>query len=166
MIQIKNKNYSFDDFIELTKKKEEIKCKEEIIDGQKVYIFSYMVSMENTFDSDLARECRGIVFDENKNCICRPFHKFFNVGEKEFTLPDKIDWNNIDHVGIKHDGSMLTPVFINNKIYFKSKKSFYSDVVTLFYQEIVLGEFLEKLSFSGISFQTVEYPHYYLFYFE
>lgn len=27
-------------------------------------------------------------------------------------------------------------------------------------------EFLEKLSFSGISFQTVEYPHYYLFYFE
>ena len=27
-------------------------------------------------------------------------------------------------------------------------------------------EFINKLNASGLSFQTVEYPHYYLFYFE
>ncbi|HTW70397.1 MAG TPA: RNA ligase [Acetobacteraceae bacterium] len=41
----------------------------------------------------LVRECRGITFDAKTGAvIARKFHKFFNVGEREETLPHRIDW--------------------------------------------------------------------------
>ena len=114
--------------MQLADTKMELRAKVEEVNGRSVTIFSYMVSMTDTFDSPLAKEFRGTTFDnETKECICRPFPKFFNVGEKECTQPNLIDWANAKYF-TKHDGSMLTPVLINNEIVWKTKNTFFSDV--------------------------------------
>ena len=44
------------------------------------------------------------------NILSRRFHKFFNVGEREETLIDKIDLNQPHTILEKLDGSMVTPI--------------------------------------------------------
>ena len=121
-------NISYEEMLQLCNQKEEFRAKTEVVNGIEVTIFSYMVAMRDTFDSKLAREFRGTTFrNDTKECICRPFPKFFNIGEREETSLE-----NIDIIGaryyIKHDGSMATPVLLNNRIIWKTKNSFYSDV--------------------------------------
>jgi RNA ligase len=100
-------------------------------------VVCYMVSTPTTFDNPHARECRGITFDSAGSIVSRPLTKFFNVGEKESTLPQNIDWSSIVRVMDKRDGSMIhtvktTPgesLYSSTAIFdVKSKKSFKSDV--------------------------------------
>lgn len=116
-------------FDDILKNKEEIVLKKEIVDGEEISIISYMVSMPTTFDSPLARECRGITFNAKGELISRPFHKFFNVGEKECSQPDKVKWNKVSLITNKWDGSLVVPVNVNNKVFWKTKKTFYSDQI-------------------------------------
>ncbi len=104
-----------------------VKFKTEVVDGQTVTIVSYMIADETLWRQPLAEEIRGIVFDSNGVCISRPLHKFFNIGEREQTLQKNLVFYN-SHFMEKRDGSMLIPVQINGLIFWKSKKSFYSDV--------------------------------------
>ena len=104
-----------------------VKFKTEVVDGQTVTIVTYMIADDTLWRQPLAEEVRGIVFDSNGKCISRPLHKFFNIGEKEHTQKSKLVFYNA-HFMEKRDGSMLVPVLINDKIFWKSKKSFYSDV--------------------------------------
>jgi RNA ligase len=60
--------------------------------------------------SAMLRECRGLIFDAKGRLISRPFHKFFNVGEREETLPHNIDFTN-HAVYDKLDGSMIRPLW-------------------------------------------------------
>ena len=107
----------------------EIRLKTEVVDGVNIGIVCYMIATPNLFDDPLARECRGVTFNlDTGEILCRPFHKFFNVAEKPETQPNLIDVNKIISMKPKLDGSMLTPVLINNKIFWKTKKSFYSSV--------------------------------------
>jgi len=56
-------------------------------------VVNYAVAFEGTFsftpkrsqlNMEIRRECRGLIFDtETGNLISRPYHKFFNAGEKE-----------------------------------------------------------------------------------
>ncbi len=100
-------------------------------------VCSYIVAMEGTFDSAFACEARGIVFDQNDEVISRPLHKFFNVGEREATRFENLDWTKVDRVMVKRDGSMIHTVAARHAVAplpgttftFKSKKSFTSDVV-------------------------------------
>jgi RNA ligase len=118
----------FDEMMELCEQKEELRAKEEIVDGVPVVIFSYMVQYSDTFDSELAKEFRGTTFRlDTKELISRPLPKFFNIGETEETQPHKLDLHNAEYF-TKHDGSMVTPVVINGKVFWKTKNSFYSDV--------------------------------------
>lgn len=121
-------NLNIEDFISLAKEKKEIRHSIEKVYGEDVHIFHYMISTPELFKTDIEKECRGIVFNDHGECICRPFHKFFNVGEKEETLPHNINWKNITAVTNKVDGSLLTPVPIKGQIFWKTKKSFYSGV--------------------------------------
>lgn len=59
----------------------------------------------------IALECRGIAFDkETGDIISRPYHKFFNLNEKEFTQEGLINFH-LDHVILdKLDGSMIRPM--------------------------------------------------------
>jgi len=68
-----------------------IKFKEEIVDGQAYTIISYMIANKELWDTPLAVETRGITFEsESGKCVCRPFNKFFNVGEREDTDPTSV----------------------------------------------------------------------------
>lgn len=91
----------------------------------------YVVSGKDTFDTPLARECRGITFDAEGKIICRPLHKFFNINEKPTTQLTSLPWGRLSRVIDKLDGSMLTPLLLNGKLLWKSKQSFESDVARL-----------------------------------
>lgn len=91
-------------------------------------VASYYILDSKVFDNPYARECRGITFDKNGKLVSRPFHKFFNLGEKEATLEQNLDWNNVATVMDKRDGSMISPVlFEDGTIKFKTKRTYTSD---------------------------------------
>jgi RNA ligase len=83
---------------------------------------NYVVALEETFlwdsndsmGSAIRRECRGLLFDLNWNLISRPYHKFFNVGEKEETQIHLIDLTQPYIILQKLDGSMIRPIPIKN----------------------------------------------------
>jgi len=121
----------FEDLRKLATEKKEIKHKIEEVKGERIHIFSYMISTPELFKTPLERECRGITFDDSGKILCRPFHKFFNIGEREETLPENIIWDLITIVVPKVDGSLITPVIINDEVLWKSKKTFYSSVALM-----------------------------------
>lgn len=120
--------YTLDDFVYLSNHKKEIRHKVEMVNNKVVHIFHYMIATPDLFKEEIERECRGITFNDYGECICRPFHKFFNVGEREDTLPENIQWDKVTHILNKIDGSLLCPVDIDGQIFWKTKKSFYSDI--------------------------------------
>ena len=111
-------------------------------------VCSYIVSAEGTFDTPIAREARGIVFNKEGEVIGRPLHKFFNVNERPETHASVLDWSKIVRVMDKRDGSMIHTVrvddlspfdctakfigcerYVHNATFdVKSKKSYESDV--------------------------------------
>lgn len=97
-------------------------------------VCSYIVSMEETFDTPMAREARGITFDADGKIISRVLHKFFNINERESTKFENIDWSKATRCMVKRDGSMISTVkgfssYEGADFALKSKKSFTSDVV-------------------------------------
>lgn len=138
---------TFDKMMDFCKTKKELRAKEEIVDGVPVTIFSYMVAFIDTFDEEIALEFRGTTFrNDTKECICRPFKKFFNINERAETQEDKLDLSEAFYF-TKFDGSMATPVLINDKIFWKTKKSFSSDVaikIQKYYDETHQHEHLIK----------------------
>lgn len=108
-----------------------IQTREEFIlaerDGYKVV--NYVVAMADTFDmtgpDDLAgairRECRGLIFDREGNIMSRPFHKFFNINEREETQSHVVDMSQ-DHVIMeKMDGSMIRPILVDGYLRLATK---------------------------------------------
>jgi RNA ligase len=81
-------------------------------------VINYAVTLEDTFKwdsedpyaSSIRRECRGLIFDTDGKLISRPYHKFFNAGEKEETQLDKINLYEPHIVLEKLDGSMIRPI--------------------------------------------------------
>jgi RNA ligase len=92
-------------------------------------IINYAVAMSDTFDMKgpddiggaIRRELRGIIFDNKGNIISRPFHKFFNIGEREETMPYVLDFSRDHIITTKVDGSMLRPIEFDNKIRWATK---------------------------------------------
>lgn len=86
-------------------------------------IVNYAVNFEDTFPpvtderTAILRECRGITFRTSTGeIISRKYHKFFNLGERPETLPGAIDWNIPFREFEKLDGSMITPLLINDDV--------------------------------------------------
>jgi RNA ligase len=81
-------------------------------------VINYAVAFEETFAwdsedphaSSIRRECRGLIFDKEGKLISRPYHKFFNAGEKEETQIHKINLYEPHVVLEKLDGSMIRPI--------------------------------------------------------
>lgn len=82
-------------------------------------VINYAVAFEDTFEwdeqnkfsSSIRRECRGLIFDTaTGNLISRPYHKFFNAGEREETAINKINLYEPHVVLEKLDGSMIRPI--------------------------------------------------------
>ena len=104
-----------------------IRFTDEEVNGETVTIVSYMIGEPSLWAIPNAIECRGIVFNSDGDCISRPFHKFFNVGENEQTQPHVLEGMELEVLD-KRDGSMLVPVLVGGEIAWKTKKSFYSNV--------------------------------------
>ena len=108
-----------------------IKGRDEFIVAEKegYTVINYVVSMPDTFamvgSDDLGgairRECRGLTFDTHGKIISRPFHKFFNVGERVETQPHAIDVSKPHVVLEKMDGSMIRPFMYNDTFAFGTK---------------------------------------------
>jgi RNA ligase len=70
----------------------------------------------------LRRECRGIMFDSvTGDIIRRPFHKFFNVNERDETQDNTIDMSKPHVILEKLDGSMVAPFYANDLMLFGTK---------------------------------------------
>lgn len=66
----------------------------------------------------LRRECRGIIFDSKTgDIIRRPFHKFFNVNEREETQDHVVDLSRPHAILEKLDGSMIAPFIVTTDNY-------------------------------------------------
>ena len=70
-------------------------------------VVNYQFTTDGTFANRIARECRGLKFDPDGWLIARPFHKFFNLGEKR--PPEAEAWDSPHTVMDKLDGSMVHP---------------------------------------------------------
>ena len=71
---------------------------------------------ERQLHNTLRRECRGIKFYPDGRIAARPLHKFFGVGEREETLPSKIDFSTPHSIEHKLDGSMIHPILIEDQV--------------------------------------------------
>jgi T4 RnlA family RNA ligase len=84
-------------------------------------VVNYAVRTPETFppvfeniDAAIRRECRGLIFDDSGWLLSRRYHKFFNVGETDEVQLDKIDFTQPHTVLEKLDGSMVSPILIEN----------------------------------------------------
>ncbi|PHS22261.1 MAG: hypothetical protein COA84_13975 [Robiginitomaculum sp.] len=86
-------------------------------------IINYVMCKPDSFDmstttigGDIRRECRGLIFDDTGKLIRRPFHKFFNIGEREETMPRNLPMDEDYEIWEKMDGSMIAPFMLNGQV--------------------------------------------------
>jgi RNA ligase len=100
-------------------------------------VINYAVAMADTFDmypagydgplstydlgGAMRRECRGLIFDRAGNIMSRPFHKFFNVNEREETQSHAIDMSQPHVIMEKMDGSMIRPILVDGYLRLATK---------------------------------------------
>ena len=85
-------------------------------------VINYNVMMADTFDCNIRRECRGIIFDTaTGDIIRRPFHKFFNVNEREETQDHVVDLSQSHAILEKLDGSMIAPFVVDDQLIWGTK---------------------------------------------
>lgn len=99
-------------------------------------VINYNVMMADTFPSIdyevgnpadwhcamVRRECRGIIFDSKTGEILRrPFHKFFNVNERDETQDHRVDLSRPHAILEKLDGSMIAPFLVNGQMIWGTK---------------------------------------------
>lgn len=92
-------------------------------------VINYVVAMADTFDmtgfDDLGgairRECRGLIFDADGNLMSRPFHKFFNINEREETQTHVVDMSQPHVIMEKMDGSMIRPILVDGYLRLATK---------------------------------------------
>ena len=85
-------------------------------------VINYNVMMSDTFDCNIRRECRGIIFDtESGEILRRPYHKFFNVNEREETQDNVVDLSRPHAILEKLDGSMIAPFVVNDQLIWGTK---------------------------------------------
>lgn len=92
-------------------------------------ILNYLIITPTTFpsildtDTDeeklfktLRRNCRGLKYRlSDGKILALPHWKFFNIGEKEETLPENINTQDGYHILDKLDGSMIHPIILDEK---------------------------------------------------
>lgn len=86
-------------------------------------LFDYYYADYKMFtEAPETREFRGIIFDVATGRVAsRPFHKFFNVNEKEETQEEKLIFHG--HAAVKQDGSMAQLTSHNGRLIVASRSS-------------------------------------------
>lgn len=108
-----------------------------------------------TEDDKILRECRGISFDLFGNIIARPFHKFFNLEERNETRDIELTQDN--HIVMeKIDGSLVFPVPTENSCFgyvmcTKAGKTDIGDMALDFILSNGYGEYIKKFVEKGLT---------------
>ena len=115
-----------------------------IAEREGLRIINYLVAYKDTFAIDeedlmwnhgrmipkglMRRECRGLIFRWKGVLLSRPFHKFFNLDEREETQLRNVNMGE-DHVIFeKMDGSMIRPVEIASEKFALATKMGVTDI--------------------------------------
>lgn len=79
-------------------------------------------TVDYDYNAAIRRECRGIIFDSKTgDIIRRPFHKFFNVNEREETQDHVVDLSRPHCILEKLDGSMIAPFIVGDQMIWGTK---------------------------------------------
>ncbi|RJG46526.1 RNA ligase [Mesorhizobium sp. DCY119] len=84
-------------------------------------VIDYVYALPDSFDHPARLECRGIKFAPDGRILARPFHKFFNVGERPETQPHVLDFSRPHTIMEKLDGSMIHPAIVNGEVVFMTR---------------------------------------------
>lgn len=84
-------------------------------------VIDYLFAGADTFDEPMRLECRGLKFARDGRIIARPLRKFFNIGERPETQPDKLDFSAPHIVMEKLDGSMIHTAVLNGAVVFMTR---------------------------------------------
>ena len=117
-------NYEFPTITNISDVLPAIQGRDEFVVAEKegYTVINYNVMMADTFDCNIRRECRGIIFDtKTGDIIRRPFHKFFNVNEREETQDHVVDLSQDHAILEKLDGSMIAPFIVDGKMIWGTK---------------------------------------------
>jgi RNA ligase len=124
-------NYSFPIIRTIDDVLPHIEGRDEFIIAERDFgsVINYMVAFPDTFAMSglddltgaIRRECRGLIFDREGKIMSRPFHKFFNINEKDETQAHQIDMSRPHVVMDKLDGSMIRPVRLPGTIRLATK---------------------------------------------
>lgn len=126
--------YKFPELRTLDEVRDVIKDSKEFIIAERDwgFVVNYLVSGPDTFPGvqtaggsarmreeatrakAIRRECRGLIFAPDGRLISRPYHKFFNVNERDETQVDRIDLGQPHVILEKLDGSMIRPIPIGD----------------------------------------------------
>ena len=116
--------YDIEDVIDIANKHDEIVVANRggytVLDYSVAFVdtfppINYNLTIEEIYEAKVMREFRGLVFSNKTGFIIRrPYHKFFNYGEREETsvVNPKLRHTILD----KLDGSMISPFIHENEI--------------------------------------------------
>ena len=91
-----------------------------VSDNEEYISIDYHYVEQDSFDNPIRKECRGIKFKPNGELLARPYHKFFNYGEKPEST--KVDWGKPHQVFDKLDGSMVHGALLDGKVVLMTRK--------------------------------------------
>lgn len=107
-----------------------------------LHLFSYNYVIPDVYKKEpLAKELRGIIFNEDGTIIARPFAKFFNYGEPLC----EVSTDSIITTNDKIDGSMAIPYMLNNEIKVSSRGSFTSETAMKAYDMLKNNDNIRSL---------------------
>ena len=92
-------------------------------------LIDYVIMTDAMFESDnehqksIAKECRGLVFDQSGTIIRRAFHKFFNLNQTDDVHEDNIPRPFEFDVFEKLDGSMIAPFIHDDEVIWGTRKA-------------------------------------------
>lgn len=91
-------------------------------------VIDYNYILPDTFDDPVRLEGRGIKFcSKTGKVLARPFHKFFNLNERDGSRFSDLPWDKPFVVQEKSDGSMIHPCILDGKLVLMTRKGM-SDV--------------------------------------
>lgn len=124
-------NYQFPEIRSIHDVLPHIEGRSEFIVAEREFgtVINYVVAMADTFDmagpddlgAAIRRECRGLKFHPDGTIGARPFHKWFNINEREETQQHVVDLSLPHSIMEKLDGSMIHPMTVAGSVRWMTK---------------------------------------------
>lgn len=82
-------------------------------------------NLNNMYELSVKKECRGLIVSKHTgHILARRLHKFFNLNENNQTHSSDIDFNDVLSVSEKIDGTLVSPILLdNNQMIWASRKN-------------------------------------------